>query len=219
MKSIDKSREAVKIYDKIALKYLEKFRKPSAFLNKQLTRKQMLQIEKFAYKYYKNLDQTHGIEHLKRTVKLAIYLGKKENANIQIVKLGAILHQFHNGNIVKRFLKKIGVDKNLIKQITHCVDCSSMKNIHKAKTIEAKVVYDADKLQVVGPFGIIREICYDMMPPRNMEFRKALEHSRMIEQKCFETLQTKTARKLAKYPHEYVVKFWKILYKWDKARV
>jgi ubiquinone/menaquinone biosynthesis C-methylase UbiE len=34
MKSIDKSREAVKIYDKIALKYLEKFRKPSAFLNK-----------------------------------------------------------------------------------------------------------------------------------------------------------------------------------------
>jgi hypothetical protein len=94
-----------------------------------------------------------------------------------------------------------------------------MKNIHKAKTIEAKVVYDADKLQVVGPFGIIREICCDMVRPRSMKFREALNHTRMIEQKCFKTLQTKTARKLAKYPHAYVVKFWKILDKWDKVKL
>jgi len=179
----------------------------------------MLQIEKFASNYYKNLDQTHGTEHLKRTVKLAVYLGKIEKSNIQIVKAGAILHQFHNRNIVKKFLEKIKVDKNLIKQIIHCVDCSSMKNVHKAKTIEAKVVYDADKLQVVGPFGIIREICCDMVPPRNMVFREALKHTRAIEQKCFETLQTKTAKKLAKQPHDYVVDFWEILDKWDRVKL
>jgi len=181
----------------------------------------MLQIEKFAYNYYKNLDQTHGIEHLKRTVKLAIYLCKKEKANIQIVRLSAMLHQFHNGNIVKRFLEKIKVDKNLIKQVVHCVNVNSLSmiNIRKAKTIEAKVVFDADKLQVVGPFGIIREICCDMVSPRNMKFREALEHTRTIEQKCFETLQTKTAKKLAKEPHNYVISFWKILDKWDGVKL
>ena len=71
----------------------------------ELNKNQIKQIERFAYNYYKKLDQTHGIEHLHRTVKLAIYLGKKEGANIQIVKLGAILHQFHNGEVVKKFLK------------------------------------------------------------------------------------------------------------------
>ncbi len=181
----------------------------------KITKTQMNQIKKFAYNYYKRLDQTHGVEHLERTVKLAIYLAKKEKANIQIVKLGAMLHQFHKRGPIKRFLEKIKVDKNLINQIIHCVDCSSMKNIHKAKSIEAKVVYDADKLQVVGPFGIMREISCDMVP-RNMKFREALKHTRTIEQKCFATLQTKTAKKLAKQPHDYVVKFWKILDKWDK---
>jgi uncharacterized protein len=185
----------------------------------ELNKNQIKQIERFAYNYYKKLDQTHGIEHLNRTVKLAVYLAKRENANIQVVKLGAILHQFHNGKVVKKFLEKIKVDKEITEQIVHCVDCSDMKNVHKAKTTEAKIVYDADKLQVVGPFGIIREISCDIVAPRNMKFREALEHTKIIEQKCFGTLQTKTGNKLAKEPHEYVVRFWKILDKWDNAKM
>ena len=184
----------------------------------KITKTQINKIKKFSQKCYKKLDQTHGIEHLNRTVKLATYLGKKEDANIQIVKISAMLHQFHdNPKTVKRFLKKIKVSKNLIKQIVHCVECSDMKNVHKAKTIEAKVVYDADKLQVVGPFGIMREISCDIYP-RKLKFREALKHTRMIEKRCFKTLQTKTARKIAKYPHNYVIKFWKILDKWDKTK-
>jgi uncharacterized protein len=187
----------------------------------KLNKNQIKQIERFAYNYYKKLDQTHGIEHLNRTVKLAIYIGKRENADIQIVKLGAMLHQFHNGEVVKKFLEKIKFDEEITNKIVHCVDCSSMKNILRTRTksIEAKVVYDADKLQVVGPFGIIREISCDMVAPRSMNFRESLKHTKMIEQKCFETLQTKTAKKLAKKPHEYVTKFWKILDKWDKVEL
>jgi uncharacterized protein len=182
-----------------------------------ITKVQNDKINRFAYNYYKKLDQTHGIEHMIRTVKLAAYLSKKERADIQIVKLGAMLHQFHNAEAVRRFLKKIKVDKETAEQIIHCVDCSRNSTIHKARTIEAKIVFDADKLQVVGPFGIIREISCCMVAPRNMKFREALEHTRMIEEKCFNKLQTETVRKLAKQPHEYVIEFWKILDKWDKA--
>ena len=184
----------------------------------KLTKRQTYKIDRFANNYYKKLDQTHGIEHLNRTVKLAIYLAKKENAKIQIAKLGAILHQFHNGKVVKRFLEKIKVDKETAEQIVHCVDCSRNSTIHKAKTIEAKIVFDADKLQVVGPFGIIREISYDVKA-RNLKFREALKHTKAIEKKCFNKLQTKTAINLAKQPHEYVVKFWKILDKWDNTKM
>jgi len=183
-----------------------------------ITKTHVSQIKKFANNFYKNLDQTHGIEHLNRTVKLAVYLGRKEKANIQIVELSAILHQFHNDKIVKKFLEKIKMDKDIIEQIVHCVYCSDRKNIHNAKTIEAKVVFDADKLQVIGPFGIVREISCSMEAPIDMKFREALRHTRIVEQKCFEKLQTETAKELAKKPHDYIVNFWKILDKWDKVR-
>lgn len=183
-----------------------------------LSETQTDQIRKFAHDHYRKLDQTHGIEHLNRTVKLAIYLAKKEGANTDIVKVGAMLHQLHDAGTVRKFLEEIELDENLIKEIVHCVECCRVREIAKAKTIEAKVVYDADKLQVLGPFGIMREISCNMVPPRSMTFRDALKNTIITEQKCFETLQTETAKKLAKQPHEYVVGFWKILDKWDKVK-
>jgi uncharacterized protein len=187
---------------------------------KKLTKIQIKKIKKFALEYYKKLDEPeHGIEHANRTVKLAEYLAKKENADIQIAKLGALLHQFHNGSLVEKFLKKLKIDKEIIKQLVSCVKFCRIKNISKAKTIEEKVVYDADKLQVVGPFGIIREISCDMSPSRKKKFPEALEHTKRIEKTCFETLQTKTAWNLAKQPHQFVLKFWKILDKWNKVKL
>lgn len=183
-----------------------------------LTKSQAGKTRKFAYDYYKTLDATHGIEHLERTLKLAAYLAEKEEADKLIVKYGAMLHQFHDADTVEKFLNRIKVDKGLAGKVAHCVRCSDMRNARKAKTIEAKVVYDADKLQVVGPFGIMREISCDMAPQRGMGFREALEHTRAIERKCFETLQTRTAKRMAEQPHNYVVRFWEILDMWDKAK-
>jgi uncharacterized protein len=183
----------------------------------KLTKLQLRQIKKIALDYYKKLNETHGVGHVTRTIKLAEYLAKRESANLQIARLGALLHQFHNGKIVERFLRKIKLDEKLIRQLVHCVECSESTQISKAKTIEAKVVYDADKLQVIGPFGIIREIVCDS-GPRRMSFRKALKHTRAISKQLYKTLQTKTAKKLAKKPHQFILKFWKIFDKWDKVK-
>jgi HD superfamily phosphodiesterase len=186
----------------------------------KLTKTQIKKIKKFALAYYKKIEEPeHGIEHANRTIKLAEYLARKEKANIQIARLGALLHQFHNGSVVEKFLKKIKVDKKITGQLVHCVEAAGRENIPRAKTVEAKVVYDADKLQVVGPFGIIREIACDMAPPRNKDFPEALRHTKKVEKRCFETLQTKTAKKLAKQPHQLVLRFWKVLDKWDKLEL
>lgn len=74
----------------------------------KLTKNQIKKIKEFALKYYKTLDETHGLEHAKRTVKLAEYLAKKEGADLQIVRLGALLHQFHKERvkIVEKFLRR-----------------------------------------------------------------------------------------------------------------
>jgi len=185
----------------------------------KLSKKQIKQIENFALNYYRTLDETHGIEHAERTTKLAEYLAKKEGADLQITRLGALLHQFHNGKFVKKSLRKIKVDEEISNKLAEIAECSWAKKLEmKGKSIEAKVVWDADKLQVIGVFGIIREITCNMWP-RKMGFREALKYTRTIEQKIYNTLQTKTAKKLAKNPHEFVLKFWKIFDKWDKAKL
>jgi HD superfamily phosphodiesterase len=186
----------------------------------KLTKTQIKKIKEFARKFYQKLDEMHGVDHANRTVKLAEYLAKKEDANVQIARLGALLHQFHNGKIVDKFLRKLKVDEEIIKQLVHCVECSWHTNISKARTIEAKVVYDADKLQVIGPFGIIREFALNILGVyKKLKFRDALKQTKTMEGKLFKTLQTKTAKNLAKKPHQFILKFWKIFNKWDKVKL
>ena len=181
-----------------------------------VTKTQLSQINQFARNYHSILDQTHGREHLERTMKLASYLAEKEGADTTIVKLGAMLHQFHDAEEVKNYLETIELDPEVIEQVVHCVYCSHEGTIHEAKTIEAKVVYDADKLQVIGPFGIMREIVCDV-GARKRTFREALKHTKEIEQKLYETLQTETAKRLARKPHGYLAKFWEMFEEWDKV--
>jgi HD superfamily phosphodiesterase len=170
-------------------------------------------IKTFAKSYYQKLDQTHGLEHFDRTLHIAKYLTQAEGANWTIVRYGAMLHQIHNSKIVRIFLTKIGCDNEFIEKIVHCIGCISPKHIKEAKTIEAKVVYDADKLQVIGPFGVIREMAY--RKSLGESFREAYTHTRRIEEKLFNTLQTRTAKKLAKNPHQLLNEFWKYFEQFD----
>lgn len=173
-------------------------------------------IRDFAEEHYRILDDTHGLEHLERTLELAEYLAEKEGADKEIVKIGAMLHQIHDSGKVSKFLVDLGVEKELIGKIVHCVYCSDLENVEDAETIEAKVVYDADKLQVVGPFGIIREIACDVSA-RDKGFREAIEHTREIEEKCFETLQTETGKEIGRKHRRKLETFWDLFEEMDNA--
>ncbi|MFB6145393.1 MAG: HD domain-containing protein, partial [Candidatus Nanohaloarchaea archaeon] len=164
-------------------------------------------IEEFARSHYEKQDQTHGIEHLERTVKLAEKIAEKEVADKEIVILGAQLHQLHDAEKVESFLQTLELEESNVEQVTECVRYSDIDNVDSTASIEAKVVYDADKLQVVGPFGVIREIACDT-GERGKSFREALEHTRRIEKECFETLQTETGKEIGRDHHELLEDFW-----------
>ncbi len=176
------------------------------------------EIEEFARNHYIQLDETHGIEHMERTIELAEYLAEKEGADREVVRLGASLHQIHDAGEVREFLESTGIDEDLVEELAHCVRCSELENIDEAETVEAKVVFDADKLQVVGPFGIMREIACDV-GAREKGFRESLEHTREIEEKCFEKLQTETGRRIGRKHHEELDSFWKLFDEMDDVNI
>ena len=144
----------------------------------QLTDRQVGLIEDFALKKYRSLDDTHGADHCEKTTGIASFLASEERADEIIVKMGALLHQFHPEGAaqVNEFLMSINVPHDTREKIIHCVRCVEPTTIHTARTLEAKVVFDADKLQTLGPYGLVREVVYQTRK-KDIDFRVAFREA------------------------------------------
>ncbi len=182
-----------------------------------LTKKQIKQIKQFCTEFYKKLDFAHNVEHMNRTIKIAEFIAKKEKANLEIVRLGAMVHQFHdNVEKLRSFLKKINAKKEITERLIECAEFRPFKEASKKKvSIEAKIVFDADALQVLGPQGIIREINCNIKA-RNKPLHKSVQDARKIETLFYNSLQTETAKNLIKESHELMKKFWETYDSWEE---
>jgi uncharacterized protein len=119
-------------------------------------------------------DPGHDWSHVNRVRNLAVYIGKKEKANLLIVELAALLHdiadyKFHKGDdkvggqLARQWLSKNKLEQNVIDHIVYIVDNVSFKGAkvkYTMETLEGKVVQDADKLDALGAIGIARTFSY-----------------------------------------------------------
>jgi len=116
----------------------------------------------------------HDWYHILRVYKTSIYIGKKENADLFVVKLAALLHdiadwKFNEGNsdvgseVSRQWLESLGVAHDIIDKVTKIIGTMSFKGgttNAKQETIEGKVVQDADRLDAIGAMGIARAFAY-----------------------------------------------------------
>jgi len=116
----------------------------------------------------------HDYFHTLRVYKTSVYIGEKENADIFVVELTALLHdiadwKFNDGNsdigpeISRQWLESIGVDDDTINKVTNIIRTISFKGgttSSSQDTIEGKVVQDADRLDAIGAIGIARAFAY-----------------------------------------------------------
>jgi uncharacterized protein len=187
-------------------------------VNRNMNEKQIKEIRNFAIRKYEELDYSHGVKHALMTEKLAEYIARKEGADVLICRLGALLHQYHPEEVFKvaEFLKNLGIEEEIREKLVNCVESVSRSTIHKAKTLEAKVVFDADKLQLIGPFGIIRQVAH-LIETKKMTYDEAIKKAKEMQDDVFNRLQTETAKKLAKKPYQETLKFLKIFEEWNKC--
>jgi uncharacterized protein len=115
----------------------------------------------------------HDFWHIYRVWKMAVYLAKKEKADLFVVELAALLHDIADwkfndndkeGSILsEKWLQKLKVDQGIINQVCHIIDEISFKGAgvkNKIKSIEGMVVQDADRLDTLGAVGIARTFAY-----------------------------------------------------------
>ncbi|MCL1669376.1 HD domain-containing protein [Elizabethkingia ursingii] len=124
----------------------------------------------FVKKKLEGAEAGHDWFHIERVWKLSKKIAEAEECNIEVIELGALLHdiadpKFHNGDenigpdTAKTFLESQNVDENIIQQVIFIIRNISFKNRNEApkeKPIELQVVQDADRLDAIGAIGIAR---------------------------------------------------------------
>ena len=118
-----------------------------------------------------NAEGGHDWFHIERVYKNALHIAKKENVDILVVSLAALLHdiadpKFHDGDetvgpkIAREFLFNQNVDSKIIEHVVAIIENMSFKNTFetgkKLTSPELEVVQDADRLDAIGAIGIAR---------------------------------------------------------------
>lgn len=190
-----------------------------------LSLQQKRKIEEFARSKVKNNDVFHNTDHTVMTVKLARFLAKKEKADLQICEAAAWLHDIahkthylkhesEGAKISSKFLRKLKINRRIISQIGHTIECHGSKYITNAKTKEAKILFDADKLQTAGTYGFCRLLGVRLF--KGMSLIEAIKDARKSQLKYFQLLQTESGKKIAGDYQKISNKFWLSVNKWLK---
>ena len=112
----------------------------------------------------------HDWFHIERVWKLSKKIAEKEECNVEVVELSALLHdiadpKFHNGDetlalkISREFLESQNASEDVIEQVLFVIKNISFKNRGEAPEnlpIELKIVQDADRIDAIGAIGIGR---------------------------------------------------------------
>lgn len=116
----------------------------------------------------------HDWFHIERVYKNALLIAGSENCDLEIVQLGALLHdiadsKFHNGDetigpkTARTFLEAQNVSLETIDHVIAIIENISFKGgrvERKFSSIELDIVQDADRLDAIGAIGIARTFNY-----------------------------------------------------------
>lgn len=151
-----------------------------------MNQNQLKQIKDFSRKFYTKTGKYHGWDHILLTHHHALKLAKGyKKINKGVLEAACFLHDI--GRVKKDeghslvsvrmavpFLKKINIPDREIETITEAVGNHDKDKIEFANSLESKILFDADKLQILSVFGFTRALVW-LVEERKMNLNKAVE--------------------------------------------
>ncbi len=200
----------------------------------------MLTLER-ARTWYQNVDTVHDFSHIERVYKMSERLALAEGADLEIVHAAALLHDadgttpgsdsrrehhLRSAEFAGRILAEEGWQEDRIQAVQHCIRAHRFRgDVEPPATLEAKCIYDADKLDVLGAIGAVRVTVYaalagapvyakpsqqfietgkEMEGELHSAYHEHLFKLKKIEKKLF----TETARQIARQRSQYLDGFF-----------
>jgi uncharacterized protein len=126
--------------------------------------------------WYSHSDAVHDFDHILRVYRMAEKLALAEGADLEIVRAAALLHdaegttpgadsraehQHASAGFAAEVLGAEGWSAERIAAVQHCIRAHRFRDRSEPpQTLEAKILFDADKLDVLGAIGVARVIGY-----------------------------------------------------------
>lgn len=122
-------------------------------------------------------DSAHDKEHIYRVLYSALEIAGEEEQEVDfdVLICACLLHdvgrreQFEDPSLCHarvgaekayRFLVEQGFEEEFAARVRHCVLTHRYRNNNEPETLEARILFDADKLDVTGTIGIARTLFY-----------------------------------------------------------
>jgi uncharacterized protein len=152
-------------------------------------------------------------------------IGKKLNANLKVLTIAALLHDIGrikedkdankrnhaeiSAESVQLFLKSnpFNLSNDQINNIIHCIRAHSFSNIVIPKTLEAKILSDADKLDAIGAIGLYRTIGFTVK--NKGDLNQVIQHLDDKIRKLSDLLYLKYSKKIAEKRRKIIEDFYK----------
>ncbi len=129
-----------------------------------------------AQTWYDPRDPVHGFDHVLRVLRTAEWLARAYDADLAIVRAAALLHDVEgaapgsgssrtaheqaSAEFARGVLAAEGWADDRVEAVVHCIQTHRYRGEAAPQTLEAQILFDADKLDVVGAFGVARTIGY-----------------------------------------------------------
>ena len=188
-------------------------------------------------------DSAHDKEHIYRVLYNALCIAKTDrDVDYDVLICACLLHdigrkeQFENPNVCHAvvgsekaysFLVSNGFDMEYAEKVKHCIRTHRYRKNNLPESLEAKILFDADKLDATGAMGIARTLIYkgtvsepiytllpdgsvssgenDTTPSFFQEYKYKLE-------KIYSNFYTEEAKKIARERQDSAIAFYNSLY-------
>jgi len=186
--------------------------------------------------WYPDYDAVHGFDHIERVYHLCERIGPQEGADMELLLTAALLHDasgshpgkgnrkdhhIRSAEFAREVLLKINWAEDRIRAVQHCIRAHRFRKEEIPESVEAKVLFDADKLDVIGAIGVARTLAYAFQAQQPVFSRPSEQflesgvkqpgepHSAYHEfifkpQKISGVLLTETAKKIANHRQRFL---------------
>lgn len=130
--------------------------------------------------WYADADPVHDFNHILRVLALAERLARAMGADLEIVRAAVLLHDAHgaapgtgtggeagraahhleSAEFAGAVLRGEGWPAERIEAVQHCIRAHRFRGTEAPRSLEAQILFDSDKLDVLGAIGAARALAY-----------------------------------------------------------
>lgn len=198
----------------------------------------LVELRRISAEHCNEVGGSHGPDHTERVFQNAMAIGRRMGARLDILAPAALLHDIgrseehrskgeichaHVGSeMAEKILEELGYNEEDRAEICCCIRAHRFRNGVKPESLEAKILFDADKLDSIGAVGIGRaflfagqigarlhnaDLDHGLTVPYSAEDTAYREFQVKMCKVC-SLMLTATGRKIAKRRHDFMETFF-----------